>query len=123
LIVNGLILLQKVAIFNIHPGAWFAWFELLVFASVVLIFIWLSLFIALHQANKRRNVIAISMTLIILAPIYALGFLSSEQFSPRPSYNPTLLPPAYNITSAAPTDKFINKAGSLFTQVDKLKIK
>ena len=123
LIVNGLILLQKVAIFNIHPGAWFAWFELLVFASVVLIFIWLSLFIALHQANKRRNVIAISMTLIILAPIYALGFLSSEQFSPRPSYNPTLLPPAYNITSAAPTDKFINKAGSLFTQVDKLKNK
>ena len=123
LIINGLILLQKVAIFNIHPGAWFAWFELLVFASVVVIFIWLSLFIALHQANKRRNVIAISMTLIILAPIYALGFLSSEQFSPRPSYNPTLLPPAYNITSAAPTDKFINKAGSLFTQVDKLKIK
>ena len=123
LIVNGLILLQKIAIFNIHPGAWFAWLELVVFATVVVIFIWLSLFIALHQANKRRNIIAISMTLIILAPIYALGFLSSEQFSPRPSYNPTLLPPTYNITSAAQTDKFINQADSLFSQVDKLKIK
>ena len=123
LFVNGLILLQKIAIFNIHPGAWFAWLELVIFATVVVIFIWLSLFIALHQANKRRNIIAISITLIILAPIYALGFLSADQFNPRPSYNPILLPPTYNITSAEQTDKFIDMANSLFTQVDKLKIK
>ena len=123
LFVNGLILLQKIAIFNIQPGAWFAWLELVIFAIVVAIFIWLSLFIALHQANNRRNIIAISMTLIILAPIYVLGFLNSDQFSPRPNYNPILLPPTYNITSASQTDKFIEQANSLFTQVNKLKIK
>jgi hypothetical protein len=123
LFVNGLILLQKIAIFNIHPGAWFAWLELIIFATVVAIFIWLSLFVALHQANNRRNIIAISMTLVILAPIYTLGFLNSDQFSPRPNYNPILLPPTYNITSASQTDKFIEQADSLFTQVDKLKIK
>jgi hypothetical protein len=123
LFVSILILLQKIVIFNIHPEAWFAWLELTIFAIVVGSFIWLSLFIALHQANYRRNIIAISITLIILAPIYTLGFLNSEQFDPRPNYNPILLPPSYNVTSASQTDKFMNQADSLFSQVDKLKIK
>jgi hypothetical protein len=123
LLTNTLILLQKIAIFNIHPGTWFIWLELLIFALVVGGFIWLSLFIAFHQTNHRRNIIACSMTFIILAPIYALGFLNNDEFESRPSYNPVLLPPTYNLTSAVPTDKFIENANSLFTQVDKLKIK
>jgi len=123
LLANGLILLQKVAIFNIHPGSWFRWIELLVFAIVVAGFIWLSLFIAFHQTNHRRNIIAGSMTFIILAPIYALSFLNTDEFSARPSYNPILLPPTYNITSAVPSDKFIENANDLFRQVDKLKTK
>ncbi|WP_293751886.1 FHA domain-containing protein [uncultured Paraglaciecola sp.] len=123
LLTNTLILLQKIAIFNIHPGTWFIWLELLIFALVVGGFIWLSLFIAFHQTNHRRNIIACSMTFIILAPIYALGFLNNDEFDSRPSYNPVLLPPTYNLTSAVPTDKFIGNANSLFTQVDKLKIK
>jgi hypothetical protein len=123
LLVNGLILLQKIAIFNVHPGEWFTWLELILFAFVVGSFIWLSLFIAFHQTNRRRNIIASSMTLIILAPIYALGFLNSDEFNARPRYNPVLLPPTYNITSAVPTNKFITNAQDLFTQVDKLKAK
>ncbi|MFT6779084.1 MAG: hypothetical protein ACJAV1_003027 [Paraglaciecola sp.] len=123
LLANALILLQKIAVFNIHPEVWFTWLELLIFAIVIGGFIWLSLFTAFHQTNHRRNVIACSMTFIILAPIYALGFLNTDEFSTRPSYNPVLLPPIYNITSAAPTDAFINQANGLFIQVDKLKIK
>lgn len=123
LLANALILLQKVAVFNIHPGAWFTWLELVIFAVVLSGFIWLSLFIAFHQTNNRRNIIAGSMTFIILAPIYALGFLNTDDFSSRPSYNPVLLPPTYNITSAEQTDEFIEQANNLFIQVDKLKTK
>jgi hypothetical protein len=123
LLANVLILMQKVAIFNVHPGPWFTWLELLTFAMVIGGFIWLSLFIAFHQTNRRRNIIASSMTFIILAPIYALGFLNTDEFSTRPSYNPILLPPTYNITSAAQTGDFIEHADNLFTQVDKLKTK
>ncbi|MFT5841198.1 MAG: hypothetical protein ACI9UT_003712 [Flavobacteriales bacterium] len=123
LLANVLLSLQKVAIFNIHPEAWFTWLELLIFAMFVGGFIWLSLFIAFHQTNHRRNIIACSMTFTLLTPIYALGFLNTDEFSSRPSYNPILLPPSYNITSASQTEPFINHANRLFTQVDKLKTK
>lgn len=123
LLANTLILLQKIAIFNIHPGIWFTWLELMILALVVGCFIWLSLFIAFHQTNRRRNIIASVMTFIILTPIYALGFLNTDEFNSRPSYNPVLLPPTYNITSAVQTDEFIGNANNLFNQVDKLKTK
>lgn len=123
LLANALILLQNVAIFNINPGAWFTWVELVIFAILVSSFIWLSLFIAFHQTNHRRNIIASSMTFIILAPIYSLGFLNTDEFNPRPSYNPILLPPTYNLTSTSQTDKFIEHANNLFNQVDELKTK
>jgi hypothetical protein len=116
-------LLQKIAVFNIHPGSWITWLELVIFALVIGSFIWLSLFIAFHQSNHRRNIIACSMTFAILGPIYALSFLNTDEFNSRPSYNPILLPPTYNITSASQTDKFIEQANNLFTQVDKLKTK
>jgi membrane-associated HD superfamily phosphohydrolase len=121
LCANALVLLQKVTMFNLHPGTWFAWFELIIFAIVIGGFIWLSLFIAFHQTSRRRNIIATAMTLSIIGPIYLLGFLSSDEFNPRPSYNPILLPPAYNLTSASQTDQFIDKASQLLEQVDKSK--
>jgi hypothetical protein len=123
LLANGLILLQKIAIFNIHPDAWFIWLELVIFALVVGGFIWLSLFIAFHQTNHRRNIVASTMTFIVLIPIYTLGFLNTDEFNSRPSYNPILLPPTYNITFAVKTNDFIDNANGLFTQVDKLKTK
>lgn len=123
LIANALILLQKVAVFNINPGTWFTWIELIIFAMIIGGFIWLSLFIAFHQTNQRRNIIACSMTFIILAPIYTLGFLNTDEFNSRPGYNPILLPPTYNITASVQTEQFIENANDLFTQVDKLKTK
>jgi len=123
LLANGLIYLQSIAIFNFHPGDWFAWLELSIFALLVSGFIWLSLFIAFHQTNRRRNIVAFSMTFIILAPIYLLGFLNNDKFNPRPSYHPILLPTAYNLTSASSTDEFITQANDLFLEVDKLKTK
>jgi hypothetical protein len=121
LTINVLLLIEKVLVFNLQPDPWFSWLELTILAGLSSGFIWLSLFIAFHQSNKRRNIIAFTMTFIILAPISALGFLNNGEFTPRPRYNPVLLPPAYNFTRAIETEKFVNATDKLFSQVDKLK--
>ena len=121
LLVNVLIFMKNVVIFNVHPGAWFAWIELLALATIVAGFICLTLFIAFHQTNKRRNIITSLMTVTIVAPIYVLGFLNNGDFKPHPQYDPILLPPKYNLTGTIETEKFVERTDKLFSKVDKLK--
>ncbi|MCF2946854.1 FHA domain-containing protein [Paraglaciecola aquimarina] len=121
LLIFALNLLQKVIIFNIQPDGWFSWLELLVFAVIVISFIWLSLFIAFHQPDKRRNYITAAISILVLAPILTLGFLKDDEFNSRPKYNPILLAPIYNITGTIGSEDFVDKSQKLFDRVDNLK--
>jgi hypothetical protein len=121
LLIFILNILQKIIIFNVQPDGWFSWLELLIFSTIVVGFIWLSLFIAFHQPNNRRNIITGVLSLLVLAPILTLGFLKDDEFNTRPKYNPTLLPPVYNLTGTIESDVFVNRGQRLFDRVDKLK--
>ena len=114
-------LLQKVLAFNINPGAWFALLEFIILAAVLCLFIWLSLFIAFHQPDRRRNLITAGLSFLILAPLFTLGFLNKDEFDSSPDYDATLLAPAYNFTQAIETEKFIDNSQALFTKLDKMK--
>ncbi|WP_340679710.1 FHA domain-containing protein [Paraglaciecola sp.] len=120
LLFYGLNLVQKVLIFNISPGAWFAFVEFLVFGVLLSAFIWLSLFIAFHQPIKRRNTIAFILSLVILAPLFTLSFLNNGEFDSSPNYDATLLAPAYNFTQSIETENFIDNSEALFARADKL---
>jgi hypothetical protein len=123
LLFHGLNLVQKVLIFNVSLGAWFAVVEFVLFGALLSAFVWLSLFIAFHQATKRRNVITFIMSFAILAPIFTLSFLNTGEFDSTPNYDATLLAPAYNFTQSIETEKFINNSAALFARVDKQKSK
>ena len=114
-------LLQKVLAFNVNPGAWFALVEFVIVAVVICLFIWLSLFIAFHQPDRRRNIITAGLSFLILAPLFAVGFLNKDEFDSSPEYDTTLLAPAYNFTQAIETEKFIDNSQALFAKLDKMK--
>tara|TARA_R110002167_G_scaffold55676_3_gene157955 strand:- start:5923 stop:6879 length:957 start_codon:yes stop_codon:yes gene_type:complete len=116
-------LLQSFIMFNMNPGSWFMWLELVIVGLIIVGFLWLSLFIAFHQPPIRRNAIALLMSTLILAPLVIFGFFNSDDFSSRPSYNLTLLPPAYNISGSVETTVFIDKTQALFKRVDQQKSK
>ncbi|WP_158969559.1 FHA domain-containing protein [Paraglaciecola sp. L3A3] len=121
LLVYVLSLLEKVVIFNIQPGAWFNWLELGVFSIIVVSFIWLSLFIAFHQPDNRRNIITAALSCMVIIPIFAMGYLKDDDFNSRPNYDPTLLAPSYNLTGTISSVEFVDSSERLFDRVDKLR--
>lgn len=114
-------LLLNVIKFNIQPGVWLS-LIIFVFAGMLLAgFIWLTLFIAFHQPTWRRNVMTAILSFVVLAPLFTILYLSNDEFSSRPNYDLTLLPPFYDFTSAIETEKFIDNTKGLFTRVDDMK--
>lgn len=114
-------LLQSFLLFNLDLGEWFAWIELLIVGLIIAGFVWLSLFIAFHQHPIRRNAITLLISSLILAPLVFFGFFNNDEFSSRPAYNLTLLPPTYNISGSIETAPFMDKTHTLFERADNQK--
>jgi hypothetical protein len=93
------------------------WIEFAVFSAVLSAFIWLSLFIAFHQTNKRRNILTCSLSLLLLLPILSVALLDSDEFSPRPEYDATLLPPVYQILPVKDLSAMLDDSAELFVEV------
>lgn len=121
LLFFALDLLLTVVNFNLQPGTWFSLLTFVLGGAFLAGFIWLTLFIAFHQATWRRNMVTAILAFIILAPLFTLLFLNNDEFSSRPDYDLTLLPPLYDFTGAIETEKFIDNTSDLFSQLDKLK--
>jgi hypothetical protein len=113
----GLYLLQKILSFNLNGAQGLMWIEFAVFSAVLSAFIWLSLFIAFHQTNKRRNILTCSLSLLLLLPILSVALLDSDEFSPRPEYDATLLPPVYQILPVKDLSAMLDDSAELFVEV------
>lgn len=117
-IFYGLYLLEKLVSFNFNAPEGLIWVELMVYALVLFACIWLSLFFAFHQTNKRRNLVSSMMTLVIVVPIVSLSMLGSNDFSAKPAYNSIVLPPIYQFRPALDVNTFVENSASLFTELD-----
>lgn len=116
-VLYGLYLLQKIMSFNLNGAQSLLWIEFAVFSSALFAFIWLSLFIAFHQTNKRRNILTSTLSLLLLLPILSVALLDSGEFTPRPEYDATLLPPIYRILPVKDVSALLDDSAELFDEV------
>ncbi|MFT7315370.1 MAG: hypothetical protein ACI9J5_003528 [Paraglaciecola sp.] len=116
-VLYGLYLLQKILSFNLNGIQSLIWIEFVVFSTLLFAFIWFSLFIAFHQTNKRRNILTCSLSLLLLLPILSMALLDSDEFSPRPEYDTTLLPPLYQILPVKEVSALLDDSAELFVDV------
>jgi hypothetical protein len=117
-IFYGLYLLEKLVSFNFNAPDGLIWVEFSVYGLVLFFCIWLSLFFAFNQTNKRRNLVSLMMTMVIVAPIVSLSMLGSNDFSAKPAYNSIMLPPVYQFRPASDVATFVENSASLFTELD-----
>ncbi|MEH6713873.1 MAG: FHA domain-containing protein [Paraglaciecola polaris] len=118
-VLYGLYLLGKLISFNFNATESLIWFELIIFTLVLFGFVWLSLFIAFHQTNRRRNIVGAMMTLVIVVPIISIGMLGNGDFSTQPKYDSTMLPPLYQLRSPSDVTSFVEGSTALFSALDK----
>ncbi len=118
LLSQAISLISFVTVFNVSHSSFDFVLNTLLLTCTFFIFVWFSLFIAFHQSKTRRNWVAMTATAIVLVPTLGFKMLNSGDFSPRPSYEATLLPPMYKIVSSQSTDEFIQQSDALFQQVE-----
>ena len=103
--------------FNMPSTAWWPWFELVIFAALLFVLFWFSLFIAFHQQTRRRNKLSVLFSAGLLLLLVLLSHFNSNDFSVMPEYDGNLLPPQYNLRPAASSEAFLLRSEALFDEL------
>lgn len=116
-LITGLSFVEKILRFNLSNSELLDWLMLAIFATLLWAFVWLSLFIAFHQGDRKRRIIASLVCLLVMLPIWYMLVYQKQHFSSRPNYNRVLMPPGYSLSTAVSTEEFLQRSEGLFQQV------
>jgi len=81
--------------------------------------IWLNCYIGFHMSDKRRIVIAASITTLLFGGGFLVQISKKPDFSARPQFNATLLTPSFMFAESSDVNTFINNSDTLFKRARK----
>jgi len=81
--------------------------------------IWLNFYIGFQMSERRRSVIALSITAVLFGGGYILQLSKQPEFSNRPNYDATIMTPSFKFASSSTVDKFVSDSSKLFKKVEK----
>ena len=100
--------------FNINQ----LWFTQLLGLSIQMLltfgYLWLSLYVALHQNVLRRTLFAAGFTGAIFLFFAVYESTNDRDFNPRPVYDAIILAPEFVFSEAMSVDEFISQSESVF---------
>jgi hypothetical protein len=88
--------------------------------ALTFILIWLNFYIGFQMSERRRTIIALSITAVLFGGGYILQQSKQPEFSSRPDYDATIMTPTFKFTASSSVDKFISDSSKLFAKVEKL---
>jgi hypothetical protein len=119
LALQALAVIKLFISFNLPSTDWWQWLELVIFAALLFLLFWFSLFIAFHQQTRRRNSMSVFFSAGLLLLLVVLSHFNGDDFSIMPSYDAKLLPPQYNLSTPASSEEFLLRSETLFDDLSK----
>jgi FHA domain-containing protein len=105
--------------FNLSGNWSIAWLITLLPMALSFCLIWLNCYIGFQMSERRRIVIALSITTLLFGGSYILQLSKQPEFSSRPNYNATIMTPSFKLAPSTSVDSFISDSSMLFERVEK----
>ncbi|MEI6893612.1 MAG: FHA domain-containing protein [Colwellia sp.] len=111
-------LLADIIAFNTASNSLLGIIITLITISLTFSLFWFNSYIGFHVSAKRRVIVAISITLLLLGGSYLLQYSKKPEFNPHPRYDATIMAPNYLMVSSNDVDSFIKQSNKLFEQAN-----
>jgi len=111
--------LESIVAFNSSANWSISGLIALVQIALAFLMIWLNCYIGFHMSQRKRTIIALSITTIILGGAYMIQLSKQPEFSTMPNYNATILNPIFKFAPSSTIDEFISDTNKLFIETAK----
>ena len=111
--------LESIVYFNTSSGLSLAQFVSALPIAFAFGLFWLNCYLGFQMNVVRRTVSAACLTALLFGGSALMQLSKQPDFSPLPSYNATLMLPAFQFVPSSSVDEFIEQSQSLFEQTNK----
>lgn len=111
--------IEKLIAFNFSSNALISDLALIIPLIITFGLFWLNCHIGFHMSDKRRLVLASSLTVLCFGGTYLFQLSKQPDFNPNPHYNATLMTPSFNFTQGVSVSQFSKDTHILFTKAAK----
>lgn len=105
---------EKFIAFNFSSHALISDITLILPVIITFGLFWLNCHIGFHMSEKRRIVIASSLTLIFLGGSHLIKLSKQPEFDPKPRYNAALMTPSFQLNKGSSVSTFVEDSRALF---------
>jgi pSer/pThr/pTyr-binding forkhead associated (FHA) protein len=81
---------------------------------------WLNSYIGFHMSERRRIIVAASLTLLFFGGSLLVQFSNKPEFSARPNYDATIMIPSFMLAPSSDVDTFIENSKTLFKETQEM---
>jgi hypothetical protein len=111
-------IIESIIAFNTSADWPFSSLIALIQIALAFLMIWLNCYIGFHMSQRKRTLIALSITSLIFGGAYMIEISKQPEFSTLPNYNATILNPLFKFSPSSTVDEFINDTNKLFVNTE-----
>jgi hypothetical protein len=112
-------ILETTIIFNNSSNSILPIFVTFIFIILIFGLFWLNSYIGFHMSSKKRIVVSIGLSVLVLGGSYLVQYSKQPEFDPRPNYNATIMMPSFLLATSSSVDEFIEDSSKLFVKTTK----
>ena len=111
--------LESILDFNLSANWSIAWIITFIPIGLAFALFWLNCYIGFHMTERRRLMVAASLTCLLFGGSYVVQISNKPDFSVQPHYNATIMTPGFLFASSNDVDTFLADSEVLFAKAQK----
>ena len=80
---------------------------------------WLNCYVGFHMTLRRRNLVSLSLIVLLFGGSFLIQMSKQPEFNPRPQFDTTIMSPAFLFAPSSSVESFVSDSTKLFEKVSK----
>ena len=112
-------ILENIVHFNTSSNFSMLWTISIIPLVLAFCLFWLNCYVGFHMTLRRRNLVSMSLIVLLFGGSFLIQMSKQPEFNPRPQFDTTIMSPVFLFAPSSNVESFVSDSTKLFEKVSK----
>ena len=112
-------ILENIVHFNTSSNFSMLWTISIIPLVLAFCLFWLNCYVGFHMTLRRRNLVSLSLIVLLFGGSFLIQMSKQPEFNPRPQFDTTIMSPVFLFAPSSNVESFVSDSTKLFEKVSK----